>query len=441
MHAAAACPDAFSHPDDANLTAIPSLHLSFKPFSFLKSSALVLLLAYLPLSIEYNIGTGLRAELILASLIILFGTAKRMLTGETISLPASKSVLFLLIVPLFFYSVSLFINMLNDYYFHSPRDLIAIFSFLRMAILAFSITFLIHTNRDLLLAKYSILAGGAVSGLLGFFQVLNLFNVRSFIEAHYSKSDISNDWLVLKMRASSTFYGEPNVFAIYMGLCIILFLYMRQRSEMPRLFSICTITCLLLGLLSSASFSGVIGLSIVISLTSISRFSIKKIFIGLVSATLIACVSYYFFNEIVDKRIQEQFRGTIVPSSFLYRINSVWIPLSHIFLAHPLLGMGPNILRTDWIADNYFFDCLLRYGLVGLSSFLIAHVIILRHLSILRTLNQDYLVARNMLLLILLASISGSIYKAPKVMELFFVSLAIASARMFPECKTTALKS
>lgn len=336
--------------------------------------------------------------------------------------------LYLLVLCAFF--ISYVSNFYESDYIASIRDLLVIFTPLQYIVLIALIAYVVQLDFSFVLSflKFNLYLA-AIVGLGAVFQMLDICNAQEILAKYYGKSnvDIWRSYFMYNPRASSTMNLEPNSLGLYSAISLTSFHIFSPllRLSVFRMAIIFVLT--LMGLLLSGSFTGV---TIYILLTSVYLIVYKKIGLkfGVVLSLLVFIIPFFaadnFEQAIKRQKLDE---GNVIPSSIKARMNNAWSKSLASFEEEYLNGIGPSIVQLDYSADNDFIDKFLRFGIFCGFLFSLFVIFLVVYPLLIRTQTKDDLIRRLLLfsslisLAFLLASITGSAFKAKRLAELFWV--------------------
>lgn len=323
-------------------------------------------------------------------------------------------------------------------YYPITRDL---FEFLKL--LEFFLIFILISNLKISAGKikkiYIIsLFLFLISSLFGFMQYFNFYNINYRVSTYYTKSTPQINGLIHGSRIIGT-TGNPNEFAALMVLAAFLALagYVFLCERKIRIFSI-------------ISF---IIFSITIILT-LSRTGLIILIVGSIYILFIKCTLYYGIKNTFKRNIilfpliiaLIFFVMRYAPKDFFTRIDSgmnlnsdnswqvrqiAWNFALDAFKKSPIFGWGPGKDSMTTIVDNEWLLLLRRYGIFGVSIFVLWFLNFYWRLKEIFHINNDFYIKTFSTCLqatILAYSIymfPAAIYHSLQLMAVFILYLAV----------------
>jgi len=229
-----------------------------------------------------------------------------------------------------------------------------------------------------------------LSAFVGFAQYLNLFNINAFISPYYAPTQMRG--LLVHGRITGT-TGNPNQFGALMVLAATLalaFALFAERKKM-RVFSWCCVPVYCLAVFLTLSRSSVIILVVAFSVVLLMRFPVKirtfmknswkllliSLFIALGGIVLVFLAPDKFIARI------ETLRSFSSLASWQVRLSK-WNEALGIWKESMIFGWGPGKAGMRTVVDNEWILLLRRYGVVGLTVFLLWFASFYRHLGKIR---------------------------------------------------------
>jgi O-antigen ligase len=255
--------------------------------------------------------------------------------------------------------------------------------------------------------------------------------------------------------------GNRNIFAMYVTIALVCAYLLHQSARRPleRTVLAMSIPVLFVALALTFSRTGLIVLGAAMILVFAKAAKDRRFLILIVSSVLIVLIAMFLPTAFWSRA------GTIVPSierqddTFGIRV-SLWKIGMRIVADHPIRGVGPGnfiiamsrygkgeMLGKRYGTHNSYVSVASELGLVGLTLFLILHIMALRRIhrrsaAAARSGDDDIallaLTAQACILIIMLSGMSAHLDYS-KYLWIFF-GLAIALDRM-PELVTGEVKA
>ncbi|MEC9491681.1 O-antigen ligase family protein [Flexistipes sp.] len=261
-----------------------------------------------------------------------------------------------------------------------------------------------------------------MSAFIGFAQFFNLFNMNAYISPYYAPTQMQG--LLLHGRITGT-TGNPNefgalmVFAASLSLALALF----AENSISRLFCWFSISVFCLAVFLTLSRSAIIILIVSYFIILLMKYPLKnKNFIRHLGKLLIVII---FISIIIS------FLLNFVPQKFFFRVSELvslstasswkarlimWQDTLAIWQNSVLFGWGPAKKGMTTIVDNEWLLLLRRYGIVGLTVFLLWFLNFYRDLYVIKKrLNKIWQSSSTIGLIVCLQSmlISYALYMIP----------------------------
>ncbi len=280
---------------------------------------------------------------------------------------------------------------------------------------------------------YNIVIGmSVVISLLGILEMLGVEPVRNLLNTYFTNED-RGLWLIINRRAATVFSGNPNIYGLYIGMCLIIYSEKSVLLTRNLFVRYLIFVILFLGLFSSVSFSA-IGSTMFILLVKSSK---KTKLLFLVVFVLLGVFIYRSNNDIFT-RIKIQFKNGVIPGSLEYRINNLWPKVFAKAKGHYFFGIGPSVYSIKFTADNLYLDIVIRYGFLGLFVYLLMIFLWFFYL-ILNKGSEHSKIAIYLLLQNMMVNMVGQFFISPKYADIFWVQLVLALQSILKEKKESSL--
>ena len=241
-----------------------------------------------------------------------------------------------------------------------------------------------------------IVAGGAIASLSALWEYFALGGNSLFPQE------------IIRVSGS---LGQPNYLGFYLSLVLpfSLSLLFSSKSNLAKI--IFPITSILIALTLILTFSRASWLSLAFAIsatllfvflkTSKQKFfnHVKKLKNLLIGLAIFSSITLFFLKQPIISRIKESLHPDPQQNTLLIRLHE-WSGGIKVFLKRPLLGVGPenlyyfygndkdpwlNMVKNEWFYKTYnirnlYLDFLVKTGLLGLTTFLVLVIYILKKL-------------------------------------------------------------
>ncbi|MCU1285423.1 MAG: hypothetical protein JWO13_1773 [Acidobacteriales bacterium] len=220
------------------------------------------------------------------------------------------------------------------------------------------------------------MAAYACSAMLGFAQYFDIANVNASISPVYASGHNLGAMLEYSRVTGTT--GNPNVFGATMVIasCLTLALALFGKTPTLRVFAWIGLG-MFIGALSlaqsrTAAIALCVGFIVTLTLSFRQRFIGRVALSAMVIVVLIAAIGGIVLSS-ATLHEQNRYRELKDPASagtFKERL-AMWEPNIRLWEQSPILGYGPAKLTMDRIVDNEWVLLLRRYGVLGMTAFIL----------------------------------------------------------------------
>ncbi len=238
----------------------------------------------------------------------------------------------------------------------------------------------VHRREDILSLMRVMVASAIIIAVIGLMQASKFPGIGQLYSLYYPSAETAYTFMH-SPRVTSLFHapaggtvrfhgGGWNVCGFYLSqaLLVTVALHRLEKGRLAKGVLTGAAGLLALVMFLTFSFTTLISLGVVLAYLGhrqkrLGRYFLLAAPVALLLILLVATV----FRQALEERLSLQFVGTLVPMTFLARID-FWMHRALPEIAHYLiLGLGPA--RVDWIAaESYYLFVVANCGLIGLTG-------------------------------------------------------------------------